>query len=667
MNQRRNNGFFYFGLLAAALLSLAALSYRYVTDRSTATNTNADPKAVPGTDETPGERELDHQPVNHTDQSVTLAAASFLDEQQLPQGYVGTAVCASCHSDRHESYLQTHHSRSLRGVSDATDLGEQTLTHRASQHSYDVYQQDGQPRHRQWRHFSSNPGDRIPAGDHPVAFVMGSGSFGKGYLLADGEYLLQSPVTWYAGSDQLGMAPGYDRRHHVGFGRVIQAECMFCHAGLLSKRDQNPDHLILHELSIGCERCHGPGAEHTRLYRELEAGSVAATVATEDPKIVHPAKLDRHLTESICGQCHLHGDAVVQQPGREIWDFVAGEDLAATRLHYKQDQPGQFSDSFTGHFDQLWQSKCYLQSDTLTCITCHNPHQSEPVTDRVSWRRQQCNDCHSGAATDTCNLELNDRIAKNENDCTACHMPKIESEVPHTSTTSHWIAVYESGKPRQAQSEDTTHLRRIQTNPRLPERLLDRADAIAAASLAVQQAREGDFSALDTQGLDEQVRQVLALDADDAVANSLLARMNRLRADRVEAGLSATEQVDVDQLWRGVARYADAALNSEARPVEARKWALESLANQQMRDGDYAAAISTLGELTRIRRLAVDWYNLGLCFGKQRRFAEAESALREAIRIDGTYAAAYRSLAILYRSINPTAARQYAAIAERLR
>ena len=61
---------------------------------------------------------------------------------------------------------------------------------------------------------------------------MGSGAFAEGYLLGDGDYLLQSPVTWYAGSGQFGMAPNYDTKHQLGFSRMIHDECLFCHAGL---------------------------------------------------------------------------------------------------------------------------------------------------------------------------------------------------------------------------------------------------------------------------------------------------------------------------------------------------------------------------------------------------------------------------------------------------
>jgi Tfp pilus assembly protein PilF len=142
--------------------------------------------------------------------------------------------------------------------------------------------------------------------------------------------------------------------------------------------------------------------------------------------------------------------------------------------------------------------------------------------------------------------------------------------------------------------------------------------------------------------------------------------MNRLRADWLTESATDANRVDVDKAWGEVARHATKALELEKRPVDSREAAVEALGNEQMEHDDYAAAALSFTELTQIRRVATDWYNLGLCFGKLQRFAEAEQAFREAIRLDATYAAPYRSLSVLYRSIDPTASQQCAAIAQRL-
>lgn len=670
LNKNRKNVRFLLGFLAVFLISLAGMCVWFLSSATGVSGSqDADQESTdqatvsrsPAANDSSSSRRFGKEETTAEVQPVSFAYAQY---DRVPDGYVGTATCATCHADRHQSYLRTHHSRSLREIDLEQESFGETLVHQLSKRSYDVIAKEGRLQHREWRHFSDAANDRILVSELPVCYVMGSGAFGKGYLLCDGEYLLQSPVTWYAGSDELGMAPGYDEPNHLGSKRLITAECMFCHAGLLTQRDGNPNHLAIHELAIGCERCHGPGAAHTKLYREIQAGDLSAAPKEIDPLIVNPTKLSRRHSESICGQCHLHGDIVVYAPGKQVWDFAAGQDFAETRLHFKHDKLGDFKDSFTGHFDQMWQSQCYLQSETLTCVTCHDPHQEELNVDRVEWRRQQCNRCH--ADDQQCGLPLDQRNERADNHCAQCHMPSIRSDVPHTSTTSHLIAVYDSGKPRGVDLAATESMRRVEVSPAIADSLLTRAEAVANALWAVDQAREGNFAPLESAELDEDLNEVLIGDPADDYVHSLLARLNRLRADRMDATVTLENRGNIDEIWGKVKLNATKTLQIPKLMFSAREGALETLGNQQMHEGDYAAAADSFIELTQIRRAAVDWYNLGLCFGKLQRFLEAERAFREAIRLDGTYVAPYRSLSILYRSINPAASQQFAAIAQKL-
>ncbi len=600
-----------------------------------------------------------------TSPSARLASYPFAKYGQFPAGYVGTAVCASCHTDRHESYLKTHHSRSLREVDLASEPLDQTLVHPLSKRSYDIVAEDGRLWHREWRYLSHAAGDRFQSNQLPVCYVMGSGAFAKGYLLGDGDYLLQSPVTWYAGSEKFGMAPNYDREAHFGFTRMIHDECLFCHAGLVRRRNDNPYHPAIIELSIGCERCHGAGAEHAQLFRRIESGELKSSTGL-DPQIVNPKKLSRTQTESICGQCHLHGDVTANGPGAELWDFVPGNDFAETRVHFKSGAAGEFTKAFTGHFDQMWQSACYQNSDSLTCTTCHDPHLSETITDRVKYRRDQCNLCHEDQP---CGLPLDQRMAHGQNDCIKCHMPSVESDVPHTSTTSHWIAVYDSGKPRGMDSssgnaDSNATLRRVQSSPALSDEELARRDLLGQSFWIENQVQLGELQPLISFQQQNELEVLIRGEHTDAEIYSLMARMARMIAD----GTAETPEnrAAIDAQWQLAATHAIETLRLEKRPVKTRAAALEVLGSQLMETADYGAALDCFAELTQIRRVAVDWYHLGLCLAREKRLADAERAPREAIRIDGTYAAPYRSLSLLYQSIDPAAAQQFAVIAERL-
>jgi len=129
----------------------------------------------------------------------------------------------------------------------------------------------------------------------PVAFVIGSGKRGRGYLIQLGDELFQSPIGYYPTRNAFDLAPGFDRKD-PDFTRPITIECLNCHsgkarhvAGSINRYEQPP----FAEEAISCERCHGPSERHLR---NPVAGS-----------IVNPAKLRPAARDSICEQCHLAG------------------------------------------------------------------------------------------------------------------------------------------------------------------------------------------------------------------------------------------------------------------------------------------------------------------------------------------------------------------------
>jgi tetratricopeptide (TPR) repeat protein len=112
----------------------------------------------------------------------------------------------------------------------------------------------------------------------------------------------------------------------------------------------------------------------------------------------------------VCGQCHSNA---IRARG-PAFGYRPGEPLDA---HLRtQTQVNRESDHVAGQVGYLRQSKCYQKDNTLTCITCHDPHRpSDPATISAA-----CAKCHRAAqCPDQKRLP-----AGAGGDCVGCHMPR---------------------------------------------------------------------------------------------------------------------------------------------------------------------------------------------------------------------------------------------------
>ncbi|MGH7127508.1 MAG: multiheme c-type cytochrome, partial [Planctomycetaceae bacterium] len=354
--------------------------------------------------------------------------------------YVGRRTCAECHPSQHETYLKTTHSRALDDVDPSAEPPDVEFVHEPSQRAYRVYRRDGELRHEE--RLAGDDGEGLRLADHPVKYVIGSGNHSRSYLVEADGFLVESPITWYARKDAWGMSPGYDRPQHAGFERPTDAGCLVCHVGRLENIGGSFHRIRIHEQAIGCENCHGPGAQHVALHR---GGSESAATASQQ-FIVHPSRLSRDRTEAICAQCHLRGQATVYHAGYGVHSFQPGQLLAEVRTDYHL-RESDGSMTVTGHVEQMRMSRCWQASDSLTCTTCHDPHSEPEPEERLAYFRQTCLECH---AQDACGLHEAERLLQQPLDnCVACHMPQSPTDIPHFAFTHHRIGIHESRESTQ--------------------------------------------------------------------------------------------------------------------------------------------------------------------------------------------------------------------------
>ena len=135
--------------------------------------------------------------------------------------------------------------------------------------------------------------------------------------------------------------------------------------------------------------------------------------------------------------------------GRGVFSYVPGQPLEQY-IRYFDHAPGSGHDDkfeFAGAPYRLRKSKCFTASGgTLTCITCHDPHQPDKAQS-IARANAACVSCHSGP---TATLKR-DQAHPSSGECVSCHMPERRpSDSIHVTVTDHYIQRNPAADPTRA-------------------------------------------------------------------------------------------------------------------------------------------------------------------------------------------------------------------------
>jgi tetratricopeptide (TPR) repeat protein len=378
-----------------------------------------------------------------------LIASNFPPEKlplhkQPPSGFVGSEGCM-CHADLYRSYQKVAMARSFYKPTRENVIesysAKNTFFHAKSGYYYEMSERGA--KFYQKRYQRNAEGRPVRVHEEEITYILGSGNHARSYLRhhSDGR-ITELPISWYSQEKRWGMSPGYDFQRHPDFSREIIHDCVFCHNSYprLIPETASNEKFFPFELSlgIGCERCHGPGAEHIALV-QASASREAIRKA-----IFHPGRATKQLQRDLCYQCHFVSGTQfakdrIFKPDRNVFSYRPGKPLwsAIINLDYAdKDRPtDEFKILHQGY--RLEQSACFQMSrGEMTCTSCHNPHKVVEPENRASYFRSKCLQCHK---QDSCK-EIHVTRQQKKDDCTACHMWKRRPEdAVHTIFTDHKI------------------------------------------------------------------------------------------------------------------------------------------------------------------------------------------------------------------------------------
>lgn len=486
-----------------------------------------------------------------TDENEPPTLAAAFDESMpgdpvpLPNpGYVGAAVCGECHAARLAEFTQTRHYRacwtSERGPMPPAFTGDKTKY--TSQYPGIRFQFDHIGNDYLQTLIRDTPQGPMRS-THRIDLVYGAGGMAdEVYFTWKDDQLRELPAAWLGPSQQWGEQP-FNPLADGDFTRTTTPRCLECHNTWVEHIPGTENRYRRESLQMGvtCEKCHGPGRDHVTFHRTHPG-------ATEAQAVVHPGQLTRDRQTDLCAQCHSNAmrhrsPAFTYRPGEPL-------DTAFRTLSIQDRERDHVADQTR----YMKQSKCYQKSDTLTCVSCHDPHRP-PSPAKV---RGACLQCHEPT-----HCREQERLpAAVRNDCVSCHMPEYYRIAVRFNTTDdkyvfpmrpheHRIAVYPAAKQEvllnwyRSQTDAESRAKADELAKWLGDHWLAESDRLHREKLFMQSigaAREAvrlHPTAATRARLDEAIRFHARLDSLAHIADSQIAARRFPEAIRtLEEGLT---------------------------------------------------------------------------------------------------------------------------------
>ena len=353
--------------------------------------------------------------------------------------FVGSQTCRGCHASTHSSWTNGRHSRMLQEARPASVIPtfEGSLTLHGKEYRL---AREGDAYFMVERYLQEANVKR------QVDYTLGSRRV-QHYLsrLSDGRIVVLPPSydvekkEWFHNLDIVDLEESGETKV-----QVWNTNCFGCHVSG-EEKGFDPVNKTFQttwtDFGTSCERCHGPGKPHATKYAAAgKAGLSPSSTTDRDTAIVHPRRLNKETSTTLCAQCHSLRD--VTQPG-----FAGGDnyyDYFTPLLEYAQKRnrdpaywPNGRPRRFSNEALAFWQSQCYFKGGA-TCFSCHTDVHEPDIDKNARLADKQdglCAGCHQEIASQSSKHSHHKAVT-----CVSCHMPRTTISLRHRMP-DHTISV----------------------------------------------------------------------------------------------------------------------------------------------------------------------------------------------------------------------------------
>jgi tetratricopeptide (TPR) repeat protein len=374
---------------------------------------------------------------------VLIAASSAPTAREAARaGFVGSTTCAGCHAAEHADWQASDHARAMLAATEANVLGAFDGRSVELGGSRASFHRDGD------RFFVRTDGRDGDKAEFTISETFGVDPLQQ-YLVPFPDGRRQPlPWAWDSRPSEQGGQRWYhlmpdappragDPLHWTGRDQTWNFMCASCHStGLVRGYDAARDRYDTRwtEISVGCESCHGRGANHVAWARDgarpgLPHRGLEVTLrdrsgggwrfAEGDARGIArwegPPRQATQAGVETCAPCHSRARPLVDDPlpGQHFLDTHAP--LLLVRGEYHADGQIQGEVFEWGSFAQS-----RMQRAGVVCADCHQPHSGRLRAEGNG----VCTQCHLPARFEA--PEHHRHAAGSAGaQCVSCHMPTV--------------------------------------------------------------------------------------------------------------------------------------------------------------------------------------------------------------------------------------------------